>query len=208
MVVVLFLLSFLAHAADTAPRHQLTFGNTLGIGWSTSSNTASGTSLGIKDFKVQTNNFSGSYAYRIVTRWQVGAAVQFLSDEQDLKLDGGSIETEVRQSHFFVFLTYNFSENLQTAYYLSALVGRQHFEHASNDKRPDPKNEIDLEYDLTTYGLTLGKRFLLRRWEDVSISYAPAISYFCSDAGGDLANDGLDDLTFLRFDLIRFDILI
>lgn len=202
--LLLFLWPLMAFAG--VPRHQITFGNNLGVGWTTSSTIEDKTTFGIDEFEVETNNFSINYGYRFAERWQAGAAVALLSDEQEIKLNGGQIDTEVRQTHIFVFFTHNFHHKIEKAYYLTALFGRQHFEHASNDKRINV--ETDIEYDLTTYGLAFGKRFLIRRWDDAYITYSPYISYYYADAGGDFGHDGVESLKFLRFDLIRFDVLL
>ena len=204
LFLLLFTLSLPALAEQS--RHQVTFGNNLGVGWSASSS-ASETGLGIDDFEAQINNFSLNYAYRWGDRWQFGAAWAQLSDEQDIALDGGDLETEVRQTHMFIFATYNFHDQLQKAFFLTALFGRQHFEHASNDKRPTVLTGIDVEYDLTTYGLAFGKRFSVGNWDDNHISYSPSITYWVGEAGGDLDNDGLDRLNTLRIDVVRFDFL-
>lgn len=204
LLILLVALSLPAFAAQA--RHQVTFGNNLGVGWSASSS-SSETGLGIDDFEAQINNFSVNYAYRWGDRWQFGAVWAQLSDEQDIALDGGDLETEVRQTHMFIFVTYNFHDQLHNAFFLTALFGRQHFEHASNDKRPAVLTEIDIEYDLTTYGLSLGKRFSVGNWDNNHISYSPSISYWVGEGSGDLGNDGLDQLNTLRIDVVRFDFL-
>lgn len=205
MAFLALFFSLLAHA-NQVPRHQLTFGNNLGIGWSASSTVANETAFDIDDFSIETNNFSLNYAYRVGERWQLGAAMQMLSDEQEMKLAGGEVETEVRQSHYFLFATYNFHHQIQRAWYLTALIGRQHFEHASNDKRI--MVETDLEYDLTTYGVSIGKRWLMRSFDGAHVTFAPNITYYYGDASGDLGHDGIENLRFVRVDVIRFDILL
>ncbi len=203
LVIVLWVTTSLA---SETPWHQLSFGHSPGVGWAaTSSKGNTDEGLGIDGFKVQTNNLSVNYAYRLNHRWQVGAAVGIVSDEQEMKLDDGEVETEVRQTHLFAFVTHNFHDEIQNAFFLTALFGRQHFEHASNDKRSS--NEIDLEYDITSYGGSFGKRFTLKHWQRLHVAYAPAVSYFHGKGGGDLGHDGLEKLRTWRVDVLRFDVL-
>ena len=205
MMWLILLFCSLAEAKSDASRHQLTFGDKLGMASSISTSAADKTAFGIDDFTVETQNIAVTYAYRFADRWQAGFAAGTISDEQEIKFRTGEIETEVRQTHVFIFFTYNFHDQLQKAYYLTAIAGRQHFEHASNDKRIG--TEIDVEYDLTTYGLSFGKRWIIKEWDESSITYSPNISYYISEGGGDLANDGVDNLRSVRADIVRFDFL-
>ena len=209
LILTAMLLTYAGAArAEEKPRHQISFGNNLGLGWTAAASQSNADkSLGLDDFGVQLNDFGVNYAYRLSDYWQVGGAWAQLSDEQEIAFPDGEIETEVRQTHVFIFVTYNFHVNLYEAFYLTAFAGRQHFEHASNDKRASSRREIDVEYDLTTGGLAFGKRLSLGSWGASHVSYSPAISVWYGDASGDFGNDGLRELKSLRIDVLRFDVL-
>ena len=205
LVVVLF--SLTAMADDS--KHMVTFGNNVTMGWSGSAATADVDSgLGIKDFTISNGEFAVNYAYRLASRFQLGFYLSNELDEQEVKARaGGKVKSE--ENHFSVYLlgTYNFSDDLSNAWYISAGIGKEYSKTETTDSTGGTVDKSETDYDVTGYILQVGKRFELKGLGIQNLTYSPSLTIHHGEAGGDLEDGGVNSLTAVTLDLIKFDLL-
>lgn len=207
VAVVIFSSSILAADGKEA-KHQVIFGNDLSTSWSGSSSKAkTDDSLGIKDFDLGNGNFSINYAYRVATHLQLGLIYASELDKSEIKrTNGDKIKNEDTSSMIYLFATYNFSENLSESFYLTAMVGKENYEEESKDTGNATTSEV--EYDVNVVGLAFGKRFSLKSLLGIeNLTYSPSIMFQRGTVGGDLEDAGVESLTKVTLDIVKFDLL-
>lgn len=208
IVLVVALLSLSAFAQDN-PKHQVMFGNTFSVGWSGSGSTAEVDSdLGIKDYDIANGELSLNYAYTIAPQFQLGAHFSNEMDSSETKYAaGGKVESEETSTSLVVFGIFNFSEDLFNSFYLGAGIGKSWSDSTDKDSTGGTTVENDLEYDANIYYLTFGKRFNLESLGIKNLTFSPGISYFHMDINGDAEDAGLESISTVVIDLVKFDLL-
>ena len=208
----LLLLSLLVSAsafAATDTKHQIIFGNDFGTGWNISTSKGDiDSALGLDDYDISQGNLSLNYAFKVWDHLQVGLAVssQNKTDTQKTVL-GRELKTETNVGSLYLFATFNFSDDLEDSFYLTAATGRENYESTTKDDTSNTLQTAKTEYDVSGYVVQLGKRFNLKRFNIQNITYSPSLTFKYGTVSGDLGDKGVDALTTMQFDVIKFDLL-
>ncbi len=207
-ISVCLLISFFALAEDY-PKHQLMFGNGLGTGWSGSATTAEVDSdLNIKDYDLINGEFNLNYAYTITPRFQLGINIASETETNEVKArSGGKVKTESSDSTLIIFGILNFSDRLNDSFYIGAGLGKGWTEMESKDTTDGSTASSETEYDGDLFYLAFGKRFNLKSLGIENLTYSPSIMYQHAKIGGDAEDAGLESLTQVTIDIIKFDLL-
>lgn len=194
-------------APTAQSKHMITFGNSLGFNSSSSSASAeTDDDLGIKDFDVGAGNISLNYHYSIAPQFQLGVLVQSKSSTSEIKYTaGGKLKSEDNETSVYLIATWNFQEDLANSFYLMAALGKESYEEKERDTSEGTKTEVD--YDINTFGIGFGKRFALTGLGIQNLTYSPSIQYMQGKISGDLEDSGVESLTQLQIDFLKFDLL-
>lgn len=207
LVVVTALLSLNVLADES--KHMVSFGNNITTGWSGSAATADTDSeLGIDEFTVGKGEFNFNYAYRIGTNFQIGTSISNETEISEVKADaGGKIKSEDNSFSIYLVGIINFSENFEESWYFLAGIGKENNESETKDTTGGSTTKSEAEYDVTGYVAQIGKRFNLKGLGIQNLTYSPAISYHYGSVGGDLEDSGVNSLSMVTLDVVKFDLL-
>lgn len=190
-------------------KHMITFGNNVTTGWSGSAGSADTDSkLGIKDFMVGKGEFNINYAYRFGSNFQLGGFISNELETSEVKADaGGKIKSEDNSFSIYLVGTWNFSENFSESFYFSAGIGKEYNKSETKDTTGGTTDKSEAEYDVTGYLLQFGKRFSLENLGIKNLTYSPSIMFHHGTVGGDLEDGGVNSLTVVTLDIVKFDLL-
>lgn len=199
--LLLIALIFSVNALADEPRHQVTFGETYGLGWNgVGITTKTDSDLDIDKYDISKGNFSVNYMYRVSSKFQIGGVISNSNSKTEIKKDDGTkFEDESRTSSFYLVGRFNFSDELNRAFYLSLFVGTE--KHESDDGTDDTKS------DISTVGIEFGKRFSLEFMGIQNLTFSPSLLVMNGTYGGDLEDLGVESSTIADINILKFDLL-
>jgi hypothetical protein len=189
-------------------KHQVTLGNSQ-AGWDGSSTTFdTDSSKGTKDYEVGLGSLNLNYAYSVTSQVQLGASLRTVTESSETKYtDGDKYESEGSTASLFVFVSYNFAEELSNAFYVTVGFGGSQRENESKDTDSGVTTKNDFNYTTRGMFVSFGKRFDLTGLGIQNLTYSPAITLEAGRISGDLKKDGVEEYTTGKLDLIKFDLL-
>lgn len=207
LAVVTVVLSLNVFADES--KHMVTFGNNVNAGWSGSAGSAdTDKKMGIDEFTVGKGEFNVNYAYRLGSNFQLGGIIANEVETSEVKADaGGKIKSEDSSFSIYLVGTYNFSENFAESFYLSAGLGKEFNKSETKDTTGGTIDKTETDYDVTGYLIQFGKRFNLENLGIKNLTYSPGIMFHHWTVGGDLEDSGVNSLTQVTLDVVKFDLL-
>lgn len=192
--------------AESEVKHQISLGNDL-MGWhGTGTQTSTDDELGIKAYDLSEGNFNINYMYQVVPKVQIGFIYSSFNETSELSYTSGGKLTETKDtSELYFQVTYNFNDDLSDSFYITPFIGQ--FKYDSTTKDTSDSTKLSTEYKVNGYGIKIGKRFPLTRFNIQNLTYAPQISIGSGKVTGDLKDAGVDSLTQAKLDIIKFDLL-
>lgn len=207
--LLLFVTSFSAFAVDDY-KHMVFFGRN-GLGWGGAYEEIDTESQSpFDEVKYNLSDIALNYAYRLGSRWQVGAFYQTGHSEYNFEQkDGAKAFAKVDTTLYGAMALYNFNEDFTRSYYLGAVLSYFTLEEENSHNLTAAENKAGFELDDTgiTYELVFGKRFSLEKWEIKHLTYSPNISVFIRTHGRDFNDQAIDDGVGVAFQVIKFDFL-
>lgn len=210
-VILALIISFSTFAKDES-KHMVTFGSDYNSGWNLSSSKSDVDSgLGIDDYDISKGRLSLNYAYRIVNQFQLGLSLGSTSEETETKYNGsggsgsGDYKVDTKRTSFYLFGIFNFSEDFTETFYVLGGYGQETIENTTKDDRNSTASKS--ESDVNSYMFQIGKRFNLKAAGIQNLVYSPAISYKFGTVGGDLNDEGVESISTIQLDLVKFDLL-
>jgi hypothetical protein len=207
LITVSLLVTFKAMADES--KHMVTFGNNVSTGWSGSSGTAETDSdMGVDEFNIINGELNLNYGYRIGSRFQIGGYISSETSESEIKADaGGKIKSEDKSFSIYAVVSYNFSDDFSNAFYILGGIGKETHEEEAKDTTGGTTETAESEYDVTGYIFQVGKRFNLKAIGIENLTYSPAVSFHHGNVGGDLEDTGVESLSVVTIEAIKFDLL-
>jgi hypothetical protein len=208
LTFVFLLLSLHSFAGEY--KHQLSFGRQ-GLGWGGSYEEMDTESQSpFKEGSHLFNDFALNYAYRVGNCWQIGGFFQ--SDKNDFEFkrkDEGSTFANVTRIVGGIFGLYNFSEELQQAYYLGAAISYFTLaeENSHNWTEMEGKAPFELDDAGTSIELIFGKRFSFDKWEIKHLTYSPSLSLFIRTHSKDFDDQNVGTGKGIALQPVKFDFL-
>ena len=208
-ILVLFLISFSAFSQEEQPKHMVVFGNDFAAAWSGKAGTADvDSSLGIDKYDLSEGKIQLNYAYRLAPQFQLGLDFTNSMEGSEVKAKaGGKIKSEDYYTSLVLFGVINFSERLNDSFYLVGGYGKGWNKDISKDSTGGTVEETRLEYDQNIFYVGFGKRFNLKFAGIENLTYSPSISYQHSKISGDLEDQGVNSISVVSLDIIKFDLL-
>lgn len=209
LTIVSILLLSTASFAEEQPRHQVIFGNNMTTGWSGGAARAKVDSgLGIDKYDLGNGNFSLNYAYRFAPQFQIGVDISNELDTYELKAENGNkVKSEKMNSSFAIFGIVNFTEEIKDSFYLGLALGVGNNNETVKTRASGTTTKDKTKSDSKFYSIYFGKRFNLKFAGIENLTYSPSISYEYNKVGGDLEDEGIESLSGVTLDLIKFDLL-
>lgn len=209
LVLMFTLISINVHAQEEQTKHMVMFGNSFNFGWNGSGSTADVDSkLGIKDYLLSEGNFNVNYAYTVAPQFQLGLDVAVQTETEEAKAKaGGKVKSEEMSRSFAVFGVFNFSENLKESFYLGAAVGKMWVDNEVKDTTGGSTSKSETEYDGNLFYIGFGKRFSLKSLGIENLTYSPSISFQHVELSGDLEDAGVNSISTVTLDVVKFDLL-
>lgn len=205
LAVLVSAFSVVASAQENQPKHIISIG-TDGFGWSGSAQTFDWdkNTSGIKDHDSSRSKLELNYSYVFPNRVMLGALVTVESSESEIKdLAGNKTKSEENNSEIGISLGYNFNEDVYNSWWIQGILSSGRSEEITKDSTG--KEEFDYSYK--AFYINAGKRINLDSWGLKNISYNPSISIATAKVSGDAEDAGLETLTQVRINIIKFDIL-
>lgn len=204
LALAVFTMSFSA-MSNEQPKHMISFG-TDGFGWS-----GLGTvykwdkeESGVKDHTASQGKISLNYNYVFPNRVMLGGEIVSETSKSEIKpVTGTKITAEDSDTRIGISLGYNFNEDLFRSWWIKGTLGSGNFESESEDS--DGKDTFDFKYGYFTF--SAGKRFSFESWGIKNLSYSPSISITGLSVSGDAEDAGLDSVSVVQLDILKFDLL-
>lgn len=182
-----------------------------GFGWSVSGEQIdTESSSAFKGVEYIMNNFALNYAYRINKRIQLGAFYQTTQDEYHFKKrSGGRTETSIETDQSGVFFLYNFSEDMNDAWYAGYAFSVSTYEEENSQDLENEEGKAAFELDdaSSTHEIIVGKRFSLRGFNVDNLAFSPQIKFYYQTHGKDFDDNHIGNGTGLNLQPLRFDLL-
>lgn len=182
-----------------------------GFGWSAGGEKidtdSSSPFSGVKSFF---NDLALNYAYRVNHRIQLGAFYQSSHYEFRFKQRGGNTsETAIEEDRSGLFFLYNFSEDMNDAWYAGYAfsVATYQEENSSDFEDAEGKSPFELDDANNIHELMVGKRFSLRGFNVDNLAYSPQIRFIYQTHGKDFDDNHIGDGTGVSIQPLRFDLL-
>lgn len=201
LIFVLTLVSFAAFAKEDS-KHMVTFGSDFNSGWNLSSTKSDVSGTGIDSYDITKGNLNLNYAYRILNQLQIGASMTSGNYETEYEVSGVSTTNTDKTTSFYLFGVFNFSEDFTESFYVMGGFGKETVEKTTNGV-----TTFKDEYDVSSYIFSIGKRLNLKFAGIENLTYSPALTYKYGTVSGDLADTGVDTLSSLQLDIVKFDLL-
>jgi len=201
----LLLCSFSVFAQEEQPKHIISIG-TNGFGWSGVATIFDWDKdeSGIKDHDVTKGNLSLNYSYVFPNRFMIGAFIETESSDSEMKgVNGNKVENRENATEIGIGVGYNFNEDVFNSWWIQAIVAAG----SSKEETKDSSGKDKFEYDYSAFYLKLGKRINLESWGLKNISYNPTITFASAKVSGDAEDAGLERMSQVSLEIIRFDIL-
>ena len=209
-LIFLLLIIFSLSTFAEEPYHMVSFGRD-GFGWSVGGEEmGTESSSSFKGVEYIMNNLALNYAYRINNRFQLGAFYQTTQDEYHFKKKGGGrTETSIETDQAGMFVLYNFSEDMNDAWYAGYAFSVSTYEEENSHDLQDAEGKSAFELDdaSNTHELIVGKRFSLRGFNVDNLAYSPQIKIYYQTHGKDFDDNHIEDGTGFNLQPLRFDLL-
>lgn len=209
LILILTFFSFPLFAEEER-WHMISFGRD-GLGWST---TREGMDAKrdspFRSVDYFLNDLALNYAFRINKRIQLGAFYENSHNDYTFKKrGGGESESTIEINTTGFFSLYNFSEDLNDAWYagLSFALTSYEEENSKDLQQSEAKGPFELDDVTETFELIVGKRFSLRGFNVDNLAFSPQLRVFYRTHGKDFDDQDVGDGTGVNLQPIRFDLL-
>lgn len=210
MKFFLLLIALATPAFAEEPFHMISFGRD-GFGWSAAGEKIDTESESpFSSVKYFLNDLALNYAFRVNNRIQLGAFYQNSHTQYKFKNRGGNTsKTEIEQDQSGIFFLYNFSEDMNDAWYAGYAFSITQYEEENSHDLQDAENKSPFELDdaNTTHELIVGKRFSLRGFNVDNLAYSPQVKFIYQTHGKDFDDNQIGNGTGVNVQPIRFDLL-
>lgn len=142
------------------------------------------------------------------SNFQIGGFISNELETSEVKADaGGKIKSEDKSFSIYLIGTYNFSDNFAESFYLSVGLGKEYNKSETKDTTGGTTDKTESDYDVTGYLVQFGKRFSLENLGIKNLTYSPGIMFHHGTVGGDLEDGGVNSITVVTLDVVKFDLL-
>ena len=204
-VIFGFLISTVTTAQETTTKHQISFGENFSFKSSGSTGRAkTDKDLGIKSYDILDGNLSLNYLHSFAPQFQLGFSYSSKSDETKITANNGNkAKVQESQSSFYAIAIFNAIADIHNSWYFGGAIGRESFKEEVDSNLGDSEEE----YDIDAYVAFVGKRFNLKRFGIENLTYSPMVTYVLGNVNGDLEDSGVEQITSVIFEFIKFDLL-
>lgn len=209
-IFLLILIAFSTSSFAQEPFHMISFGRD-GLGWS-----AGGEEIDTKSsspfssVKSFFNDLALNYAFRVSSRFQLGAFYQTSHYEYHFKQRGGNTsEAGIEEDQAGLFFLYNFNQDLNDAWYAGYAfsIATYEEENSSALQQAEGKGPFELDDSNTIHEIMFGKRFSLRGFNVDNLAYSPQIKFIYRTHGKDFDDNHIGNGTGVNIQPLRFDLL-
>lgn len=192
--------------AEESFKHQISFGNDLNSGWSSTASTAdTDSSLGIGDFEMLMSNISLTYMHSVTEQLQLGLSYDSERDEADVDyVSSGTRKIREHNVSLYLLISYNFNKDLRNSYFVGAGIGKETYKDETDF---EDGSQSETNYDVNGRTLFFGKRFDLDYFGIKNLTYSPMVRWITGEVEGDLEDAGLEEISGATIDFIKFDLL-